>query len=481
MQESNLYNSSSFFEDMDGELASQFTDMTPLSCKRPWLSIHRARRFGQWWIVKSVNPQFSPAEKAQELINSEFARVIMMWHPNIARVITQQGVPLLQGQCIVEEWIDGVSLDSFLVSQPNLETRLGIAKQLIEAVRYAASKGVAHGNLKPSNVLITHNGSNVKLIDFEPNQPSGGSRADIIALAGLLKLLQLPKKYNSVIKRCMNGKYGTMEQLNDDFGKAETRQPLRWIAIAVAAIVVIAAAIAAFTFGGRKQQEERKKLPEGYVVDSIVPGANVTFSTISLADVYYLPFDSITPGNIPDTMAVDLGLSVKWAKMNMGASHPSVNFVGSFYCWGDTTDKTKWGEIDAYWPQERSMPTTPISGTDIDFVHERWGGKWRMPTLEEFSELITKCDWKFRNAGDGAAGYVVTGTNGNSIFMPLAGWSDDGINYQNIGRYGYYWTANPSPDGKRMAHYIFFDEAKIISDKTNAVNCLMTIRPVLDQ
>ncbi len=481
MQDNNLYNSSSFFEDMSGELGTQFTDFTPLSCKRPWLSIHRVRRFGQWWVVKSVNPQFSPAGQAQELINSEFARGIMMWHPNIARIITQQEVPSLKGKCIVEEWIDGVSLDKYLDLHPNLDTRLSIAKQLIYAVSYAASKGIAHGNLKPSNVLITHNGSNVKLIDFEPNQHSEGSRTDIIAMAGVLKLLQLPKKYNRVVKRCMSGKYGSMEQLNDDFGKAETRQPLRWLAIAVAAIAVIAAAIAAFTLGGRQQQEESRKLPEGYVVDSIVPGANVTFSTISLADIYYLSPDSITPGNIPDTMAVDLGLSVKWAKMNMGASHPSVNFVGSFYCWGDTTDKAKWGGLDSYWPQERSMPTTPISGTDIDFAHQCWSGKWRLPTLEEFNELITKCDWKFRNASDGAAGYVVTGSNGNCIFMPLAGWSDDGINYQNIGRYGYYWTASPAPDGKRMAHYVFIDEAKIVSDKTNSIVCLMSIRPVLDQ
>lgn len=73
------------------------------------------------------------------------------------------------------------------------------------------------------------------------------------------------------------------------------------------------------------------------MVDSIAPaGASQVYSIVSNADIYWLPFDSITPGNTPETIAVDLGLSVKWSKINMGADHPSVNFVGSYYAWGDT-------------------------------------------------------------------------------------------------------------------------------------------------
>ena len=98
--------------------------------------------------------------------------------------------------------------------------------------------------------------------------------------------------------------------------------------------------------------------------------------------------------------------------------------------------------------------------------------------MEEWRELIDRCDWKYRNAGDGAAGYVVTGPNGNSIFLPLAGWSEDGINMLDVGKYGHYWTATPVEGGKRMAHYVLLDEGKNLADQAQTVDRLLAIRPV---
>lgn len=473
---SNIYNSSSFFEPMEGDIGAQFTDFSELPCQRPWLCLKRVKRFGQWWVVKGVNPQFEPRNKAQQLLDREFERGMTLWHPSIVRMIAQQEVPTMEGRCIIEEWVDGTSLDKFIASDPTVEVRQDIATQLVEAVRYYMSKGITHGNLKPSNILVTHNGSRVKIIDFEPEATE--AQTDFTALAQLLRQMRLPRKFNNVINHCEKGKYHSPEKLHQAFTSAQKKKHLRWLMPATLAIVALAAIAAAFFWGNRQQQANKQKLPTGYDVDSIVPGVNVAFSTLSLCDIYYLHFDSITPGNISDTIAVDLGLSVKWSRMNMGAEHPSVNMVGSFYSWGDTTDVGKWGGLDKYWPQHKAVPSKSISGSDIDFVHKRWGGKWRMPTIEEFRELINRCKWQFRNAGDGAAGYVVTGPNGNCIFMPLAGWSDDGINMQNIGRYGYYWTSTPTADGKRMAHYVLLDEGKIIAEQTETFDRLMAIRPV---
>lgn len=473
---SNIYNSSSFFEPMEGDIGAQFTDFSELPCQRPWLCLKRVKRFGQWWVVKGVNPQFEPRNKAQQLLDREFERGMTLWHPSIVRMIAQQEVPTMEGRCIIEEWVDGTSLDKFIASDPTVEVRQDIATQLVEAVRYYMSKGVTHGNLKPSNVLITHNGSRVKIIDFEPDATE--AQTDFSALALLLSALQLPRKFNKVIKRCQQGKYHSAHTLHQEFTAAHKKNHLRWLMPAAMALVALAAIAATFLWGNRQKQADSKKLPQGYVVDTGKLPANFVFSTISLSDIYYLLPDSVTPGNIPDSIAVDLGLSVKWSRMNMGANHPSVNFVGSYYAWGDTTDITKWGGLDKYWPQDKPVPTKAISGTDIDFASKRWGGKWRMPTIEEFRELINRCKWQFRNAGDGAAGYVVTGPNGNCIFMPLAGWSDDGINMQNIGRYGYYWTSTPTADGRRMAHYVLLDEGKIIADQTDTFDRLMAIRPV---
>ncbi len=481
MQETNIYNSSSFFETEEGTIDAHFTDFSNITCQRSWLCLKRVKRFGQWWIVKGVNPQFEPRAKAQEMLDKEFERCMTLWHPSIVRMIAQQEVPTMEGRCIIEEWVDGISFDKFLATEPSQQVRQDIANQLVEAVRYYVSKGVTHGNLKPSNVLVTHNGAHVKLIDFEPDATTYVQN-DIAALGKLLRMLNLPSKFNKLIKRCEHGKYSSAEKLHLDFAKAKKKKRWRWVLPAIAAVVAVAAVVATFSWGSNQRQADEKKLPAGYVVDSIAPaGTSQVYSIVSNADIYWLPFDSITPGNISETIAVDLGLSVKWSKMNMGADHPSVNFVGSYYAWGDTTDLGKWGGIDKYWPQSKPMPKQSISGTSIDFAHLRWGGKWRIPTLDEWQELIDRCKWRFRNAGDGAAGYVVTGPNGNSIFLPCAGLSDDGINMLNVGRYGYYWTATPAGNGKRMAHHVLLEEGRILADQIETLECFMSIRPIIDK
>ena len=481
MQSSNIYNSSSFFETEEGTIDAHFTDFSNITCQRSWLCLKRVKRFGQWWIVKGVNPQFEPRAKAQEMLDKEFERCMTLWHPSIVRMIAQQEVPTMEGRCIIEEWVDGISFDKFLATEPSLQVRQDIASQLVEAVRYHVSKGVTHGNLKPSNVLVTHNGAHVKLIDFEPDATTNVQN-DIAALGKLLRMLNLPSKFNKLINRCEHGKYSSAEKLHLDFAKAKKKKRWRWVLPAIAAVVAVAAVVATFSWGSNQRQADEKKLPAGYVVDSIAPaGTSQVYSIVSNADIYWLPFDSITPGNISETIAVDLGLSVKWSKMNMGADHPSVNFVGSYYAWGDTTDLGKWGGIDKYWPQSKPMPKQSISGTSIDFAHLRWGGKWRIPTLDEWQELIDRCKWRFRNAGDGAAGYVVTGPNGNSIFLPCAGLSDDGINMLNVGRYGYYWTATPAGNGKRMAHHVLLEEGRILADQIETLECFMSIRPIIDK
>ena len=109
MQETNIYNSSSFFETEEGEIDARFTDFSDLPCQRPWLCLKRVKRFGQWWIVKGVNPGFEPREKAQALLDREFERCMTLWHPSIVRMIAQQEVPTMQGRCIIEEWVDGIS------------------------------------------------------------------------------------------------------------------------------------------------------------------------------------------------------------------------------------------------------------------------------------------------------------------------------------------------------------------------------------
>lgn len=120
--------------------------------------------------------------------------------------------------------------------------------------------------------------------------------------------------------------------------------------------------------------------------------------------------------------AVDLGLSVKWASCNVGASKPEE--YGYYYAWGETSPKNTYDESNYafydYNKQQYIDIGKDISGTQYDAATANLGGDWRMPRESEIDELITKCSWEWTQI-NGINGYVIKGSNGNSIFLPAAG------------------------------------------------------------
>ena len=164
--------------------------------------------------------------------------------------------------------------------------------------------------------------------------------------------------------------------------------------------------------------------------------------------------------------AVDLGLSVKWACCNVGASVPEG--YGGYYAWGETEEKSNYTEetyqyardLDGdgnYWDDEDNWINigSNISGTQYDAAHVKWGGSWRMPTRDEIKELVNKCSWKWTSL-NGVNGQLVTGPNGNSIFLPAAGYRN-GTGLGRRGSYGYYWSATLDEDGSGDAYNLDFN------------------------
>lgn len=138
---------------------------------------------------------------------------------------------------------------------------------------------------------------------------------------------------------------------------------------------------------------------------------------------------------------VDLGLSVKWAAWNVGATRPEE--YGNYYYWGDL----KAWDGDAFYnypyydneKQEYIFIGDDISATQYDAARAEWGDSWRMPTFAEFSELIEKCKWRWI-VYNGVEGLQVIGPNGNSIFFPATGYAQG--EYVNAQKWtGYYWTS----------------------------------------
>ncbi|MCR5325224.1 MAG: hypothetical protein K6E37_00560 [Bacteroidales bacterium] len=156
---------------------------------------------------------------------------------------------------------------------------------------------------------------------------------------------------------------------------------------------------------------------------------------------------------------VDLGLSVKWATFNIGASAP--DGYGNYYAWGEKDAKSSFSWSNHLWGGSASTISKynllSSNGTvdhkrtldlDDDAARAEWGGDWRLPTLEEFSELrnTSNCTWTWTTQG-GRYGYKVTskksGHTDKSIFLPAAG-SYDGSSVSGTGSYVRYWTSTPN-------------------------------------
>ena len=155
-------------------------------------------------------------------------------------------------------------------------------------------------------------------------------------------------------------------------------------------------------------------------------------------------------GTIEGHGYVDLGLSVKWATKNVGAS--SLSDYGDYFAWGETETKSSYDWDNCFdcldstgdsWGTYKIGGKTSISPTSgHDAARENWGGTWRMPTNAEFEELCNKCTWTWTSQG-GHKGCKVTGPNGNSIFLPAAGWRSG--TYRDVeGVYGIYWSSTLS-------------------------------------
>ena len=148
--------------------------------------------------------------------------------------------------------------------------------------------------------------------------------------------------------------------------------------------------------------------------------------------------------------AVDLGLSVKWACCNVGASVPEG--YGGYYAWGETEERGDY-TWDNYKYANMNIGSN-ISGTSYDVAHVKWGGSWRMPTLDEIKELCNKCSWQWTEV-NGIKGQKVTGPNGNSIFLPAAGYRD-GTEVYRRGSYGNYWSGTLYEYYSSDAYFLVF-------------------------
>ncbi len=179
--------------------------------------------------------------------------------------------------------------------------------------------------------------------------------------------------------------------------------------------------------------------------------------------------DYISPADSTENVHeyVDLGLSVKWATCNVGASQPEE--YGDYFAWGETSPKSTYDWSTYKWCRgDRNNLTKYCTDSDYgtvdnktqlelsdDAARANWGGSWRMPTRDELTELRNECKWTWITQ-NGVDGYKVTSkTNGRSIFLPAAGARYNG-SLNDAGSRGDYWSSSLGTGDPGRARFVGF-------------------------
>ena len=165
---------------------------------------------------------------------------------------------------------------------------------------------------------------------------------------------------------------------------------------------------------------------------------------------------------------VDLGLpsGTLWATMNVGANSPEE--YGDYFAWGETEPKDNYGThkwltggkltkycTDSYCGYSGFIDNKTELDPEDDAAYFNWGPSWRMPSFEQIKELVVNCTWQ-HTTQNGVKGYLLTGPNGNTMFLPNTGYrlSDS---FQHVGLYSYYWSRTLYSYNPNEAYYLHYD------------------------
>ena len=157
-------------------------------------------------------------------------------------------------------------------------------------------------------------------------------------------------------------------------------------------------------------------------------------------------------GTIAGIEYVDLGLSVKWAPFNIGATSPTE--CGDYFAWGEIETKTEYTEANSL---THGIYMDDIGGNpQYDAARAIWGSTWRLPSREEIEEIVAECTWEWTSV-DGMNGCKITGPNGNHIFVPAAGCYI-GAELKMLGQNGMYHSYKMCGDYVNFSYGFHFGE-----------------------
>ena len=372
------------------------------------------------------------------------------------------------------EWVDGMPLNRYVKQNKDDRRCLRLlADTFCDMARWLLRQPIAHGDLKPDNILVRRDGTLV-LVDYdgmfvpsmtgekwrETGTPPYSHRlrqqmpfdayADDYAITLIALMLRAAEVCGADYDALETAARKGIKALTERLASADIIADARLCALLAAyhkvdTCGIIDGSLAGMLLSFGDDVETRRRLLAGNDESVPQPTSAPTASRQVAKD----------KGTIAGHEYVDLGLSVKWATCNVGANSPED--YGDYYAWGETSIKSSYDE-DNCETWEKSIGD--IKGTSRDVAHVKWGGSWRMPTEAEFGELFDpeNYTWTWTTQG-GHKGYKVTSRkNGNSIFLPAAGWrGGSSLGGQEDG--GGYWISTPNGGGTLYARGLFFDSS----------------------
>lgn len=280
------------------EFSAEWRDIT-LAHRHTHTVVYTATRYGRRFLLKALAPEDVNLTEFRLQQEQEFQLGIQLVHPNIAATYGLEEIEGI-GRCIVQEWIDGVTLGEWIQTNPPRCARERVFGQLLDALEYLHSLQLVHHDLKTDNILITRNGANVKLIDFglsaadaTQSPVPNDATSDIWALGQLISVI-LPRQCR-LSRYCRDGRYANIAALRRAINRRN--RLFRLLPVLLSLVLLMMAAVFFYLSWQERHAEQQRREAMVALIDQ-----HLTFEREQIQELANRP-DSFDRNNAADMMA----------------------------------------------------------------------------------------------------------------------------------------------------------------------------------
>ena len=287
--------------------------------------VYRAQMGGKWVVLKAAKPTEGELTRNQLLLEREFEIMHRLDSIYVVQTISMVNDPQL-GRAILMEYVHGRPLDRFIAEKPSVTERRRVAEELMEALIFLHDRQIVHGDLKPSNILITDSGNHVRLIDFgfadneayiaknigtspsistEEQLPTDVllPERDIYALGKILSLL-FPHSAKPIIRRCLASDRSRYTSVHQVRAALHRYWRMRWLLPLILAIAAIVAFVIVFLPSPKETAQTFEIQTDTEIVVPVKPAVDSIWLNLKVqtdkqyTSLYCIYADSLT--NMPE-------------------------------------------------------------------------------------------------------------------------------------------------------------------------------------